>query len=185
MHRIVLFPTDAESSSVAVPLLEGTYTLGRWASCDIVIADKSVSRQHARLALNGMMLTVTDLGSKNGTFVEAERIHASRVHVGQEVRFGAAPFRIALESGESLASICEDGETEKQSHLDASGDVVRLTASQQKVYDLLLAGVSEADIAARLSRSVNTVHTHVSAIYCLCGVHSRAELLARELRAKK
>ncbi|MFO1092416.1 MAG: FHA domain-containing protein [Planctomycetaceae bacterium] len=184
MHRMVLLPADEEDAAVAVRLRDGSYTVGRGVWCDIVINDSSVSREHARLVLNGAVLTITDLRSQNGTFVGNERIHSSQVRLGQVIRFGAAPFRLALESSESLESRCDDDdETTKRSNPDTSCNGVQLTASQKRVFDLLLKGVSETEIANRLDLSVNTVHTHVSAIYSRFGVHSRAELLARCLRA--
>lgn len=43
--------------------------LGREPDCDIVIPDRQVSRQHARLVRVGGTFTIEDLGSKNGTHV--------------------------------------------------------------------------------------------------------------------
>lgn len=184
MHRMVLLPANAEHAVVAVPLRDGSYTVGRGPGCDIVINDKSISRRHARLVLNGSTLIVSDLRSQNGTFLGEEQVDSTQVLIGQVIRFGAAPFRVALESCDSLASRCDaDDETVKRSKPETSYDGGQLTASQKRVYDLLLDGISEAEIAARLDLSVNTVHTHVSAIYARFGVHSRAELLARCLRA--
>ncbi len=41
--------------------------LGREATCDVVIADRQVSRFHARLTPTGDGIILEDLGSKNGT----------------------------------------------------------------------------------------------------------------------
>ncbi|MFO1095867.1 MAG: FHA domain-containing protein [Planctomycetaceae bacterium] len=185
MHRMVLLPADNEVAAVAVSLRDGCYTVGRGVSCDIVVNDNSVSRLHARLVLNGSVLSITDLRSQNGTFVDEERVHSSQVRIGQVIRFGAAPFRLALESSDSLASRCDDDdETAKRSKRETACDCRQLTVSQKRVYDLLLDGISEAEIAARLDLSINTVYAHVGAIYSRFGVHSRSELLARCLRAK-
>lgn len=50
-------------------VVEGSLVIGRDADCDIVIPDRQVSRQHARITkgVNGVILE--DLGSKNGTFL--------------------------------------------------------------------------------------------------------------------
>lgn len=56
------------------PLRSSTVTIGRALECDIVIASKSVSREHARLVLEGRKWFVEDLGSTNGTFRNNERV---------------------------------------------------------------------------------------------------------------
>lgn len=46
--------------------------IGRYAECDVVLSDSHVSGRHARIGSSGSQLTVTDLGSHNGTFVGAD-----------------------------------------------------------------------------------------------------------------
>lgn len=48
-------------------ILRGTLVIGRDISCDIVIADRQVSRQHARITSTPQGAKLEDLGSKNGT----------------------------------------------------------------------------------------------------------------------
>jgi len=52
----------------------GALTLGRGADADVVIEHTSVSRKHARLVVDGDAITVEDLGSSNGTWVEGARL---------------------------------------------------------------------------------------------------------------
>jgi DNA-binding CsgD family transcriptional regulator len=54
-----------------------------------------------------------------------------------------------------------------------------LTPRQRQTLQLLLAGQSEKQIAARLSLSPNTVHHYIKAIHRHFRVSSRSELLAR------
>lgn len=48
-------------------LIRGPMTIGRDADCDIVIPDRKISRQHAKLLPNPQGITLQDLNSKNGT----------------------------------------------------------------------------------------------------------------------
>ena len=48
--------------------------IGRGAECDVVIPDRQISRQHARLVRTPQGIVVEDLGSKNGTHVNGSRI---------------------------------------------------------------------------------------------------------------
>ena len=79
-----------EAAGRRILLFEGAVTLGRDASCDIVINDPSVSREHALLTVTDGQLTVTDSDSKNGTRVDDQRIgDETAVRPGQRIRFGS------------------------------------------------------------------------------------------------
>jgi DNA-binding CsgD family transcriptional regulator len=62
-----------------------------------------------------------------------------------------------------------------------SGD--ELTATEQRVAELLVAGATNKEAAAELFVSVRTVETHVAAIYRKLGVRTRAELVLRLSRS--
>ncbi|HJQ13691.1 MAG TPA: FHA domain-containing protein, partial [Anaerolineales bacterium] len=47
--------------------LSQTIVLGREASCDVVVADRQISRFHARITPTTEGAILEDLGSKNGT----------------------------------------------------------------------------------------------------------------------
>ena len=71
--------------------------VGRLPSCDLVINDPSVSKQHAVLSWHGQAgaCTVEDLGSTNGTFLNGQALEPRReafVRDGFLLRFGDADF---------------------------------------------------------------------------------------------
>lgn len=79
-----------------VELGAGAYVLGRSADCDVVLRDPSISRRHASLLLRGGRLTLADLGSSNGTFIDGERVEATTRITGPcTVRLGK--YELALE----------------------------------------------------------------------------------------
>jgi DNA-binding CsgD family transcriptional regulator len=61
-------------------------------------------------------------------------------------------------------------------------DAAGLPPRQRQVLRLLLSGLGEKEIAARLGLSRNTVHHHVKALYRHFHVSTRSELLARWVR---
>lgn len=54
--------------------LRRSILVGRDATCDIIVADRQVSRYHARINLTFERIVLEDLGSKNGTHVNGQRI---------------------------------------------------------------------------------------------------------------
>lgn len=73
-----IYPTGPEMGrrySLGVDSL----VIGRGDDADIGVVDKSASRQHARVEPVTDGYLVTDLGSRNGTYVNAERIEHPRV----------------------------------------------------------------------------------------------------------
>ncbi len=51
-----------------------SFILGRSPSCDVVIADAGISRQHCLIEKIGQVVYVTDLGSTNGVFIDGTKI---------------------------------------------------------------------------------------------------------------
>ena len=81
--------SDAQGSR-SVPLGE-VVTIGRAASCDLVIVDNYVSNVHARIFARDGGFWLEDLGSTNGTFVNERKV-ATPVALGpgDTVRVGKA-----------------------------------------------------------------------------------------------
>jgi DNA-binding winged helix-turn-helix (wHTH) protein len=56
------------------PLVQGPNIIGRTGDADISIDRTEVSRCHARIVVAGTTATIEDLGSKNGTYLNGERL---------------------------------------------------------------------------------------------------------------
>ncbi len=67
--------------------------LGRKNSCDLVITDTSVSRQHACVQPFEDSYEVVDLGSTNGTFVNEIQINEKRLEDGDSIQIGSYIYR--------------------------------------------------------------------------------------------
>ena len=73
--------------------------IGRTAPADIVLAHKSVSREHCTIGLANDELFVTDLNSTNGTFIDGERIRRTTVlPVGSVLQVGQISLKHATRS---------------------------------------------------------------------------------------
>jgi len=75
-------------------------TIGRSSMNDLPIADKMLSRQHARILRDGNGgLTIEDLGSRNGTFVNGERlISVKPLKSGDRITVGGVTLKVESES---------------------------------------------------------------------------------------
>jgi DNA-binding winged helix-turn-helix (wHTH) protein len=65
--------------SGSVTLDAGEHVLGRDPDVEIYLDSPGVSRRHARITIAANRATIEDLGSKNGTFVGEQQVHASRL----------------------------------------------------------------------------------------------------------
>jgi transcriptional regulator with AAA-type ATPase domain len=69
-------------------------SVGSAALNDIVLAVPEVSRQHAVLRATDDAVEVRDLESKNGVYVNEQRVSAATLALGDEVRFGPVGLRL-------------------------------------------------------------------------------------------
>lgn len=76
-------------------IAEGSSIVGREEGSALALAGQpSVSRRHAELMRSGVSVTVKDLGSTNGTFVNGVQIHDGvELKPGDTVQFGSVRFR--------------------------------------------------------------------------------------------
>jgi len=81
------------------PLLEDEYSVGRVETNAIVINDTTVSSRHARIVRNGDGFWLEDLQSRNGTYVNGDRVTSKRLLADRDVlRFGRILFTFNIAS---------------------------------------------------------------------------------------
>lgn len=80
-----------------------TISFGRSSKSDFKIPDELLSGVHFKISLNFPRLLITDLDSKNGTYLNGIRIEHSDVFVGDEIKVGGTKITIAAEKMEKLA----------------------------------------------------------------------------------
>ena len=80
--------------------------VGRAAECELVVEDLGASRQHVRLTRGADgEWTLTDVGSRNGVYVNGVKVRASPLHEGDKIQLGTVTafrfsFREQLEERE-------------------------------------------------------------------------------------
>jgi len=68
--------------------------VGTSPSCEVRLSDRAVSRRHFALELGPRGLRLTDLGSKNGTFVGDLEVEGALLGGGETLRLGAARIHV-------------------------------------------------------------------------------------------
>lgn len=71
---------------------KGRVLIGRVDSCDLVVPNGIVSAVHAVLELTPKGAKVYDMNSKNGTFINGEKIVTGHLKIGDEISFGNITF---------------------------------------------------------------------------------------------
>jgi len=91
--------------------IKGPTTIGRTSDCDIVIDTDEVSRRHALLKPTSQGLSVEDLGSSNGTFINNQRVQQAFLNPGDELRIDT--IRLVLASaGNAVQSMGAQGQAD-------------------------------------------------------------------------
>ena len=68
--------------------------IGRSSELDMVLVEDMVSRQHARISTSNGVITIQDLGSTNGTFVNGEKIKEASLSEGDRVLIGTSIIKL-------------------------------------------------------------------------------------------
>lgn len=86
--------------------------VGRSSECEVVVRDRSLSRGHFRIAWDGAVCHLSDLGSTNGTRVNGEPVQGAILRIGDEIAAGDTVFLIeATAAAASSASTPAEGST--------------------------------------------------------------------------
>jgi DNA-binding winged helix-turn-helix (wHTH) protein len=102
------FSLVRDEREVALP--PGDTVLGRDRPAAGRIADGTVSRRHARITVAARDSTITDLGSKNGTFVNGKRVgeKSDRLSDGDRIQLGSVFLQFRAASADKSTETVRD-----------------------------------------------------------------------------
>ena len=92
-----VFELSPKSTDVKVQgniFSRGRLLIGRAESCDIVIAHPSISAIHAILEVTPQGIKLYDMNSRNGCFVNGNKIVAQSVNVGDKIQIASIDFSL-------------------------------------------------------------------------------------------
>lgn len=71
----------------------GPFRIGRAADCDLVLTSAEISRRHAEIFISDGNVTVSDLGSDNGTRIDGQRITRAKWAPAETLQIGPIELR--------------------------------------------------------------------------------------------
>jgi hypothetical protein len=86
MAKLILNPGTTFAREIS--LRGGRLTLGRSPENDIQINDATISSHHCEMNVSDISVSIKDLGSTNGSFIDGKRIDRAVLQSGQSVRLG-------------------------------------------------------------------------------------------------
>ena len=145
------------------PIRRGETLIGRSAYCTIVISDPSISREHVAIRMSTAGVQVVDLGSRNGTFVNGERITDSHPLVpGDTVILGRALLQlISSEEAARTKHTTQVDIDEVDSFEEPTTQSQPLTLSLiETLISRASAGGPSAELGAAIKSAIDAVMVH-------------------------
>ncbi len=156
-ERILIQPSTAVAEGYLIPLSRvGTAvsvgdicSIGREPNCDLVLADPFVSLRHARIERRGGTFTLRDLQSRNGSFLNENRINESTLSLGDRLKFGETVYVFS-------ESPAESGELSSK-NMEWNEQLRRLPAFAATDFPILITGPSGSgkEIVSRALHSLS------------------------------
>lgn len=155
-----------------VRLRRGTSIVGRGLGVDLLFDAEGVSRKHVKLTYaDDGTVTLYDLGSTNGSFVNERGAEIVTLRDGDRVRIGTVLLKFGRRDPRKRQ---EDGATG-----GGRNPLDRLSAREREIARLVANGLTNAEVGEVLHISARTVGTHLSRIFAQLGLKNRTELARR------
>lgn len=132
--KVVLELQD-QPSNVRRITVRHDIVIGRSSDCNLRLSAPQVSRRHCFLRVGRDSVSVTDLESSNGTFINGTRISAGKRHDitnGAQLALGAIRFIIHVRSDVVIADNANSGTAAELLQQDASHDSNAIEALQEE-----------------------------------------------------
>ncbi len=135
MIRLGLRRTDRPEEKYPLPA-SGRWVLGRQHPSDLVFKSASnISRQHAALVIEPGKVRIEDLDSRNGTWVNGNRVRTTVLNPGDRIRVGNLEFELVAESADEEPMLGSD-ELLNETHIFQPARLLRTDSSISSPGDL-------------------------------------------------
>ncbi len=94
--RLSLAVIAGPQAGTVFPVSKSRVYIGRGSGMDVQLKDGEVSRRHAMLELQGTDVTLSDLSTTNGTFVDGRRVQKAQIPNQGEFTIGSTTLMLIL-----------------------------------------------------------------------------------------
>lgn len=144
--------TIGEDAQREVPVGESdSITIGRRESCDIVLEDLVVSGTHAKIEALERGFLLTDLKSKNGTFVNGQMVASQWLRNGDAIRIGGVTMTFSVDD-EDMLFLGEDDDMDQTMVMDTNEQRNLVAQSAPAVLSFLKGGQGEYPLNQKLTK---------------------------------
>lgn len=183
---------DAGDAPVRVSLTPLPFRIGRSPEAELVLESPRVSKLHAEIDVNGHGYLIRDLGSRNGTFVNGERLHGERrLQPGDVLHLAHRELELVLAEDDEVSR--DDSTLTGEPHgadadfYKATRDLYRILRGQRvsAVFQVItsLADGAVVGYEALGRHTLANTDQDVSALFRIAGERGRAAQLSRIMRA--
>ena len=155
----------------------GELVIGRSTDLDMVLIEDMVSRKHARITLAPDQITIADLGSTNGTFVNGEKVRRALLKEGDRILIGTSILKLVavsrptggavdskaaqqnLERTAAAQEKRQGGRTSVQGRLEEVPlvDLLQLLSTSKKTGAIVIKGYRSGRVHLRTGKVVSAV----------------------------
>jgi Domain of unknown function (DUF4388)/FHA domain len=155
----------------------GDLVIGRSSGLDLVLIEDMVSRKHARITLASGGITIADLGSTNGTFVNGEKVGQAQLKEGDRILIGTSILKLVARTAGAITpfdakSAQQDLERSAAAHEKKQGkrtgvqgrleevplvDLLQLLSTSKKTGAIAITGYRSGRVHLRAGNVVSAV----------------------------
>jgi Domain of unknown function (DUF4388)/FHA domain len=161
------------------PLQEsGELVIGRSSELDMVLIEDMVSRKHAKITLAPGQITIADLGSTNGTFVNGEKVKKARLKEGDRILIGTSILKLVGVAKAAGAPVIDSRAAQQQLERTAAAqekkqggrsavagrleevplvDLLQLLSTSKKTGAIVIKGYRQGRVHLRTGKVVSAV----------------------------
>jgi pSer/pThr/pTyr-binding forkhead associated (FHA) protein len=148
--------------------------VGRSSDLDMVLVEEMVSRRHARIHLSNGHISIDDLNSTNGTFVNGERVTHAELQEGDRVLIGSNILKVVTTDGTATSANDADAASHVSRSVGRRTEDSRMSGDLEEIPlpDLMqLFGSSR-----KTATLIITTDTHVGRIHLNEGIVRAVEM---------